>query len=292
MCLLLVITAFAVGACEGAITPERVLPHTESVVMPRISLGHPDGDKLNETAALELWLSKTVGGVGIDTAYDYNNQQQIRAALAASGRARESVFLTTKIPGCVGYDAALKYIRDDLEQLGMDYVDLVLIHFPLITRSPPVPASSMDIVSTWRALEDAVTANLTRAIGVSNFNSTHLTAILQDGGAFPAVNQCQLSVGVHDDETIQFCKKFDILYESYSPLGRGGDFPGCNASDPRISAIAQAHGKTFAQVCMRWIVQQDFCVAVSSTSVEHQQEDLDIFDFTLSDEEMRILSSI
>ena len=261
------------------------------VEMPRVSLGHPDGPgKLNESEALELWLS--VGGVGVDTAYSYMNQKSVGEAVRASGKPRSDVFLTTKIPGCVGFEKANQYIKEDLQQLGMDYVDLLLIHFPLVTRYPPVRATDKQIIETWRALENALHNNLTRAIGVSNFNASDVGVILNAGLTTPSVNQCELSVGYHDDETVHFCLEHGITYEAYSPLGRGGDYPGCKRNDTRIEEIATAHNKSFAQVCLRWIVQQNLTLAVSSTKESHDEENLDIFDFSLSESEMEVLSSI
>ena len=133
---------------------------------------------------------------------------------------------------------------------------------------------------------------LTRSIGVSNFNETQLSAILELGLTAPAINQCEMSVGYHDDATIKFCKKNGITYEAYSPLGRGGAYPGCDPSDQRITRIAKAHNRSVYQVCLRWIVQQDMCLAVSSTKASHDTSDLALFDFELTPAEMATLASI
>ena len=271
------------------ISPSRTI--APGVVMPRISLGHPDHTSVNETAALELWLSAAVKGVGVDTAYGYDNQGQIGVALRASKRPRDSYFVTTKIPGTPGRAGALKYAKTDLTQMGLKQADLILIHSPCNYGFPPcIPSSDELIVDTWRGLEDALQQGLTRAIGVSNFDVNNLAPILaMKNATVPAINQCEMYVGNHDDATIEFCKQHDILYEAYSPLGRGK----LNTSDPRIVKIAANHpGKSTFQVVLRWIVQQDCAMAVSSTKLSHDLSDLDLFDFELSAAEMQTLSSM
>ena len=184
----------------------------------------------------------------------------------------------------------MTYVKEDLAQMGLDYADLILIHCPSMTCPPWKHATNAEIQDTWRGLEDALHQGLTRAIGVSNFGVDDLQAILDLGNATtPAVNQCQMSVGSHDDATIAFCKQNNIAYEAYSPLGRGS----LNTSDPRIVKIAANHpGKSVFQICLRWIVQQDCLLAVSSTKLAHDLSDLDLFDFELTAEEMATLSAI
>ena len=247
--LIVLITADDVLA-SGTIAPTRQI--APGVMMPRVNLGHPDKGRHiggNETASLLLWLSPQVNGSGVDTAYDYHNQKQIGVAIAASKRPRESIFVTTKVPGTKGRAGAMSYVKTDLAQMGLAYADLVLIHCPSETCPGWRHSSAQEIQDTWLGLEDALHQGLTRAIGVSNFAVADLQAILDmDNATTPAVNQCQMSVGSHDDATIAFCQKNNIAYEAYSPLGRGS----LNTSDPRIVKIAANHpGKSTFQVCLR-----------------------------------------
>ncbi len=272
------------------------------VFMPILSLGHPDftGHYVNgTTAATELWLSDKVNGSGIDTAYVYHNQAAVGAALRESGRSRRSYFVTTKIPGSIGREAALANVRDDLAQLGLKQADLVLIHTPCacVPCGAGCPKVSDDVLrQTWLGLQDAVSAGLARAIGVSNFGVAQLEAVLAlsstAGFVPPAVNQCQMSVASHDDETRRFSQRHGITYEAYSPFGRDGVFSPLNVSDPRIVAIADAHAKSPWQVCLRWVVQLDCVLTFSATKLSHDLSDRDIFDFELTPHEMEVLSAI
>ena len=268
------------------------------VTMPRLSLGHPDDGShttANGTkAALLLWLSPQVGGVGIDTAYKYMNQQAVGAAIRESGRSRSSVFVTTKVPGSIGRAEALQNLQLDLSQLGLAQIDLALIHGPCsnMTHGGCTHASDEQIRQTWLGLEDARDAGLARAIGVSNFAISDLNALLSLNRSKPAVNQCHMSVADHDDATREFCQSQGIAYEAYSPLGRNGTRTPLNFSDPRIVHIAQAHNKSSYQVCLRWIVQLDCLLTFSSTKLSHDLADEDIFDFELTAAEMDTLAAI
>ena len=257
------------------------IPIAPGVFMPRISAGHPDDGHRNETAAALAWLA--AGGRGIDTALSYHNQVQVGEAVRASGVNRSEIFLTTKIggggsPAC-SKAAAAAAIDTDLSQLQMDYVDLLLIHFPCDTLEGTRNA--------WTALQAAHATGKARAIGVSNFAKADMDAVLALGGTAPSINQCQMSVGSHDDATIAYCRAHNITYESYSPLRR------VDLTDKRITAIATAHGVSAAQVALKFIDQQDVPIATSpGTNAEHIKEDLALETFTLADSEMATLSSI
>ena len=271
-------------------TPRKEI--APNVFMPYVNLGHPDTPVRNETAALELWLSPKVNGSGIDTALDYLNQNEVGDAIRESGRERTELFITTKIPNVYSREQTLRYIKKDLQQLGLEYVDLVLIHSPCYTGFPSggcAHATSADIQDAWKGMMDAKSLNLALSIGVSNFLEKDIQPILDLKDAIkPALNQCEMYVGAHDDDTRRFCQSHGITYEAYSPLGRGK----LNISDARIAAIAARHSVSPYQVCLRWIVQQDCTMAVSSTKLSHDLSDLDIFGFELSNAEMDTLSSI
>ena len=251
----------------------------KGVYMPRVNAGHPDdGHHRNETAAALAWFK--AGGRGIDTALSYHNQDQVAAAIKASGLPRESIFITTKIPcGDGTTQGATKSINEDLSELELSFADLILIHFPC--------GSHEGTKNVWSALQAAEAAGLARAIGVSNFAKADIDAALSLGGTKPALNQCQMSVGSHDDATIAYCKSNNITYESYSPLRR------VDLSDRRITSIAASHNVTAAQTALKWIYQQDVVIATSpGTNPTYAEEDLALASFTLTEEEMHTLAGM
>lgn len=216
-----------------------------------------------------------------------HNQDQIGAAIRGSGLDRSEIFVTTKIFCAGNASGAVAAIESDLQQLGLPQVDLVLIHRP--TPYPGHPEQCQDAeqrAATWEGLEEALKAGKTRAIGVSNFNATELAALLETAKVTPAVNQCQLSVGSHDDDTINFCRAHGITYEAYSPL-RGHEM-----ALPAVKKIAASHGKSGAQVILRWIVQQGHVLATSADNAQYDKEDMDLFSWSLTSAEMAILSAV
>jgi 2,5-diketo-D-gluconate reductase A len=290
---LVAVAAAAMGAPRAAV--RSVANTTEiapGVLMPAVSMGHSDSSSSTSQQVAALWLK--LGGRGLDTANSYSNQDQIGAAMRASGLPRSEIFVTTKIFCAGNTSGAVAAIDSDLKQLGLESVDLVLIHRP--NTYPGHPEQCQDAeqrAATWKGLELALKAGKTRAIGVSNFNASELAALLETAEVTPAVNQCQMSVAAHDDATRAFSQAHGIAYQSYSPFGRDGQFaPRLNFSDPRIVEIARTHGRSAYQVCLRWIVQLQCLVAFSATTLAHDLADKDVFDFELADDEMRVLSSI
>ena len=177
------------------------------VEMPAVNLGHPD-DAGNETSSAELWLK--MGGEGIDTAFDYHNQVEVGVAVraaAAAGSNRSAIFITTKIspPECTKA-SAVAAVKRDLLELKMPRVDLVLHHFPCKTDA--------ENAAVWAGLVQARDMGLTRAVGVSNYVTKDLQALMSTSSEVPALNQCRMAVGSHDDDTIAFCKAHNITYES------------------------------------------------------------------------------
>eukprot|EP00242_Pyramimonas_sp_CCMP2087_P000923 CAMPEP_0198228966 /NCGR_PEP_ID=MMETSP1445-20131203/113876_1 /TAXON_ID=36898 /ORGANISM="Pyramimonas sp., Strain CCMP2087" /LENGTH=296 /DNA_ID=CAMNT_0043909403 /DNA_START=722 /DNA_END=1612 /DNA_ORIENTATION=- len=252
--------------------------------MPQVSLGHPD-DGGNETTSALNWFE--VGGTGIDTAFNYYNQDQVGEAFRQSGVTREKVFITTKItcppdpiPGPVTPQKALAAVKRNLGELGMDYVDLMLLHFPCTTGLE-------DTLAAWRGLQDAQAQGLVRAVGVSNFMREHLDAVMALGGTPPAVNQCNMSIGSHDDDLIAYTKSLGITFQAYSPLRH------MSLLVPVISRVAAAHGVSNAQVALRWINQQGVLLATSpGLNEEFMAADLDLGAFTLTEEEMSTLGAL
>jgi diketogulonate reductase-like aldo/keto reductase len=286
-----IILAVLAVAASSAVGP--TIDIAPGVSMPMASLG----GVLSRPSNYSAWLSPAVGGKALDTALSYGTavQTAVGAALASSGLARREVFLTTKIPCCPdgvaqhtqfscddpGAGNATLALERDLRELGVAVVDLALLHWPCTDMAQSIAA--------YRALEAFQRAGKARAIGVSNFNSSQLAALLAAATVPPAVNQCEFSIGDHDDATLAFCARHGITYEAYSPLGGLSHVDVLGDAD--VLAIAAAHGVSAAQVALRWVVQQGVPFVTAATNATYMAEDLDLFGFALSDDEMRTLSA-
>ncbi|MDW2884748.1 aldo/keto reductase [Exiguobacterium artemiae] len=222
-----------------------------------------------------------VGYRSIDTAMIYENEAGVGRALKDSGIPREEIFLTTKVWNKdQGYEQTLAAFETSLTKLGVDYVDLYLIHWPM-----PDEDLYMD---TWRALEQLYRDGKTKAIGVSNFHIPHLTRVLEEGTVVPAVNQIELHPFLSQEAIREFCQKNGIVVEAWSPLMKGRDA----LTEPVITEIAARHGKTPAQVVLRWHLQHDIIAIPKSVTPSRIQENLDIFEFTLSPDDMRQIDQL
>ena len=217
----------------------------------------------------------------IDTAQMYQNEEGVGRALAESGLARDEVFLTTKLNNDNhGHDAALRALDGSLTKLGVDHVDLFLIHWPR-------PEDGR-YVETWRALEKIVAEGKSRSIGVSNFTIEHLERLAAETGTVPAVNQIELHPRFPQDELRRYHADHGIATEAWSPIGQGGDL----LQDPTLGTLAERYGKTPAQVVLRWHVQLGNIVFPKSMRPERMRENIDVFDFELSDDDMQAVSGL
>lgn len=222
-----------------------------------------------------------VGYRHIDTATLYGNEADVGAAVRESGLAREEVFVTTKLWYTDhGYDAALAATQKSLERLALGWIDLYLIHSP----RAPSPEARLD---SWRALERLRRDGVCRAIGVSNYSVRHLEELRAASDTVPAVNQVEMHPFVYDPELERYCADRGILLEAYSPLTRGQ-----RLSDPEIGRIAAAHGKSPAQVLVRWGLQHGMVEIPKSVHRERIRENADVFDFALSAAEMARLDAL
>ncbi|MDQ1584371.1 MAG: 2,5-diketo-D-gluconate reductase [Microbacteriaceae bacterium] len=220
-----------------------------------------------------------VGYRHLDTAMIYYNEREVGAAMRSSGVPREELFVTTKLFNTdQGWQSSFDAFDASLERLGLDYVDLYLIHWPM-------PAVDK-YVESWRALEKIAESGRARAIGVSNFMPEHLQRLFDETGTVPAVNQIELHPEHQQRAASDFGKHHGILTEDYSPLANGRIL-----DDARIRSIADAHGKTVPQVILRWHVQLGNVVIPKTKTRARMEENLDIFDFELSAEEMATVSS-
>jgi len=217
----------------------------------------------------------------IDTATLYANEEGVGRAIAESGVPRDDVFVTTKVWNSdQGYDRTLQAFDHSLKLLGLDVVDLYLIHWP-------TPARDL-YVDTWRALERIYADGRARAIGVSNFTPAHLERVIAEGTVTPAVNQIELHPGLPQDELRTAHGKHGIATEAWSPLGRGHGL----LDRREVLAIAKDCDRTPAQVVLRWHLQLGIVVIPKSVRAERIRENVAVFDFELSDDQMAILSSL
>lgn len=271
----------------GAVPTVNIAP---GVNLPLLSLGTGSGmlkPAVDVTEAVRLWLIS--GGSAVDTAYDYGDEERIAKGIVAAGAG--APFVTTKIP-CTSYAKAAAHINSNLQQLGTDFTDLLLIHFPC--RSPFVGSTA----DTWRAIEDALTAGKARAIGVSNFDVDDLHQLRKTARRWPpAVNQCSLSVGYHDDATIRYCDQQRITYMGYSPLCGGVNGSSCTHHGvlglPEVKAVALGHNVSEAQVALKWIVQQGRPLATAVWRPDYMLQDLDLWSWgNLSSDEMARLTAV
>ncbi|MFF3883802.1 aldo/keto reductase [Streptomyces sp. NPDC001914] len=211
----------------------------------------------------------------LDTAANYRNETGTGRGVARSGVPREDIVVTTKLPGRHhGHEQTLASFEESRGRLGLDYVDLYLIHWPL----PRVD----QYVDSWRAMIELRDAGLVRAIGVSNFTAEHLARLEAETGVLPSVNQIELHPLLPQDELRAFHDDKGIVTESWSPLGRGSGL----LDDPAIGRIAEAHGVTPGQVVLRWHVQLGAVPIPKSADARRQMENLDLFGFELSPAEM------
>ncbi|TRV79818.1 aldo/keto reductase [Streptomyces sp. 130] len=246
--------------------------------IPAVGLGtYPLDDDAAEKAvsgALDL------GYRLVDTALNYGNETGTGRGVARSGVPREEVFVTTKVPGRHhGYEKTLASFEESRSNLGLDYVDLYLIHWPL-------PRVGL-YVDTWRALVKLREDGLVRSIGVSNFTAGHLRRLEEETGVVPAVNQIELHPRLPQEELRAAHAAMGIVTQSWSPLGRGRDL----LADPEVVAVAEAHGVTPGQAVLRWHTQLGAVPIPKSADPGRQRENLDLFGFELTPEELGRISN-
>jgi diketogulonate reductase-like aldo/keto reductase len=216
----------------------------------------------------------------IDTAAAYGNERGVGEALRRSGLDRDDLFVTTKLANPdQGYDTTLRAFDASADRLGMETVDLYLVHWPLPRRNLYVP--------TWKALERLYAEGRVRAIGVCNFQVPHLERVMEEGGITPMVNQVELHPLLTQKAVRDFDAEHNIATEAWSPLGHGELL-----SHPLITELAQAHERTPAQILLRWHVQLGNVVIPKSVTPERIRSNFEVFDFQLSEDEMARISGL
>ncbi|MGG7570524.1 aldo/keto reductase [Streptomyces sirii] len=249
------------------------------IAMPQLGFGVwqvPDDE-----AATAVGHALDAGYRSIDTAAIYGNEEGTGKALSASGLPRDELFVTTKLWNSEqGYDATLRAFDASLAKLGLEYVDLYLIHWPLPARDA--------YVDTYKALEKIYTDGRAKAIGVSNFQPAHLERLLGETSVVPAVNQIELHPQFQQAESRAVHARHGIATEAWSPLGQGRGL----LQDPTIARLAAKHGKTPAQVVLRWHVQLGNVVIPKSVTPSRIAENIDVFDFALDDADLTALAGL
>ncbi|GGQ80219.1 aldo/keto reductase [Streptomyces asoensis] len=268
----------------------QTLTLNNGVEMPALGLGvfqtPPDETIAAVTAALEL------GYRHIDTAAAYGNEREVGQALRHSGVPRDEVFVETKIwISDYGYDETLHGFDKSAAKLGLDHIDLLILHQAL-------PSDFDRTVAAYRALEKLLADGKVRAIGVSNFMTDHLSALLDATEVVPAVNQLEIHPYFQQRAVLDFDDAHGIVNQAWSPIGGITFYPGYGEDrrsvlqDPAVTRIAEAHGKSAAQVLLRWGIQQGRSVIPKSTKRHRIAENIDVFDFDLAVDELSALDAL
>ena len=280
------------------------------VYKPRTEPGEIWTDDVAEKAVGQ-WLD--MGGRRIDASLNYLNEPGIGRAIKASTVPREEIFIVSKVgsggqslPGAaLGYNDTLSQVQPMLDALQIDYADLLLVHWPgppgnstdtACQGNPPTYRACRQ--STWKAMEEIFKSGKAKAIGVSNFEKSHLEDIIVMNSTLPALNQVEFHPYWHEDDLLAFCKMYNIRYNGYSPLACPDWAPTSHhwnhtlLEEPTITSIAKTHNRSPAQVVLRWEWQQGVVTNPRTVNPNHMKENLNYFDFVLSDDEMKQIANI
>jgi methylglyoxal/glyoxal reductase len=259
------------------LTPDSPAVLNNGLEIPRLGLGvyqSPPG-KITERA---VQYALKIGYRLIDTAQLYGNEEDVGRALRRSEVNRDDVFITTKVWNSdQGYESTLQACNKSLKRLGLSYLDLYLIHWP-------VPGMSE---GTWKAMVRLLREQKTRTIGVSNYDIDDLSQLMQSSDVLPAVDQVEFHPFLYQERLLRFCEKNRIQIEAYSPLTRG-----MQINHPTILEVANRYRKTPAQVLIRWSLQHGLVVIPKSVHAERILENSKVFDFELEPEDMKLLDSL
>ncbi|WHY18476.1 aldo/keto reductase [Paenibacillus sp. G2S3] len=248
----------------------------DGVTMPWLGLGvykTKDGDEVIHAVKTAVEL----GYRSIDTAAGYNNEEGVGQAIRECGVARDELFITTKVRNPdQGYESTLKAFEVSRRKLGLDYIDLYLIHWPVAGKYR----------ETWKALIHLQKEGLIKSIGVSNFQIHHLKDIIEDTGVVPVVNQVEFHPLLTQRELLKYANEQGIQLEAWSPLMQG------NLDLPLLQELAEKYGKTPAQIVLRWDLQQGVITIPKSVNADRIKENAGFFDFTLSDEDVKAIEDL
>ena len=222
----------------------------------------------------------------IDTAVAYGNYEILSESLKKSSVKRKDLFISGKLwNDSRDYDKVIESCKKQIEDLGIDYFDLYLIHWP---ASPALyPDWKEKNKETWKAMEYLYNEGLVKAIGVCNFKVDHLESLLEDAKIKPMVNQIEFHSGQMQNDIVEYCKKNDILIEAWSPLGAGKML-----KNEELESIANKYNVSIAQLCIRWCLQNEVLPIPKSKNVDRMKMNLDVFDFEISEEDMKVLNDM
>lgn len=238
-----------------------------------------------ETAYNAVMEAIKCGYRHIDTAAAYRNEESIGRAVRDCGVPREELFVTSKLWNTErGYEKTMAAFEKTMDRLGLDFLDLYLIHWP--ANSVQYENYNEVNLSTWKAFTELYKSGRIKAIGVSNFMPMHLEALLSTE-IKPMVNQIEFHPGFMQTEAVELCKKNDIIVEAWSPLGTGELL-----SNETLCGIAAKYGKSVAQLCIRWCLQKGTVPLPKSVTPSRIMENTDVFDFVISDEDMRVIDAL
>ena len=261
---------------KGAMNNQINIKLNNGVEMPMLGFGTfkiPEGKVIIQSVKKALEL----GYRHIDTAAYYKNETGVGEGIGQSGVARNEIFITSKVwTSDYGYDNTLKAYDMSLQRLGVDHLDLYLIHW-----------YNANIKDTWRAIEKLYKEKRVRAIGVSNFHIHHLETLLVGCEIKPMINQVEFHPRLLQTPLFEFCKQQQIQYEAYSPLMQGKIF-----DIPLLAEIAAKYKRTIAQIVLRWNIQMEVVAIPKSTHTERMLENLNVFDFEISENDMQIICSL
>lgn len=314
------VLSFCLGSAVADVPPSVTLHNAArpNTLMPVMGIGTASyvHGKVPSTPRAEVWNDSVaevavkkflqLGGRRIDGAHDYWCQAGVGRAIKASGVPRKEVFVTSKIDReALGYNSTLKQIDDILQTLQLDYVDLLLLHWP----GPPSTFSDDPACqgnpdtwrecrrSSWKAMEAIYNANKTRAIGVSNFEQNHLEDIISMGGLIPSVNQIEYSIYWHEDDLVKACQSSKIVVNGYAPLGAPDWAPDqyhwnhTQLQDSLVMKLASKYKRTPAQIILHWEWHNGVVLNPRTMNEDHMKDNMGIFSFTLTQDEIKALAN-
>ncbi|XP_040264188.1 9,11-endoperoxide prostaglandin H2 reductase-like isoform X2 [Bufo bufo] len=264
--------------------PFPTVPLSSGQNIPILGLGMSHDGGYSHNAL--LYALRSCGIRHIDTAKRYGNEELVGKAISESGVKREELWITTKLwPGDYGYEKATQACLDSCKKLGLEYLDLYLMHWP--DAHIPGKSSREARAETWKALEDLYYRGICRSIGVSNFLIHHLEQLKEDCDVVPHLNQVEYHPFQRPQELVEYCKRNNIVFGGYCPLAKGQAL-----THPLILKIAKQYGKTPAQICIRWSIQNGVVTIPKSTKESRIDENCQVMGFMLADEDVFTLNSL